>query len=127
MVQDTFNFYWSSLRILVEHVFRVIASRWGILWSAIDTPLKKARFIVLLRCKLHNVIIEVEGPPSAMSVPETHEDNDFQGEPVANLQNFLQTDRDVEWHLRLRLGQRTDELAANRHSAPAGVCETCPA
>jgi hypothetical protein len=40
-MEDTFNPFWSSLRIVVEKVFRVSVARWGILWSPLRCSLSK--------------------------------------------------------------------------------------
>jgi DDE superfamily endonuclease len=56
--QEAFNYYLSSLRILVEQVLGVIVGRWGILWSPMRCTLKKATRIVVVVCKLRNFIID---------------------------------------------------------------------
>jgi DDE superfamily endonuclease len=48
--QEAFNYYLSSLRILIEQVFGVIVGRWGILWSPMRCTLKKATRVVVV-CK----------------------------------------------------------------------------
>jgi DDE superfamily endonuclease len=50
--QEAFNYYLSSLRIIVEQVFGVIVGRWGILWSPTRYTLKKATRVVVVVCKL---------------------------------------------------------------------------
>jgi DDE superfamily endonuclease len=56
--QDAFNFYLSSLRILVVQAFGVIVGRFDILWSPMRCTLLKAALIVVACCKIHNFIID---------------------------------------------------------------------
>lgn len=90
--QDTFNYFWSSLRILVEQVFGVIVARWGILWSPLRCSLKKATKIIIVCCKLHNFLIDRNGFQDTVTVPEPDESTELDGENVVYEQHLLHTE-----------------------------------
>jgi hypothetical protein len=60
-IQDSFNYFLSSLRIMVEQAFGVVVARWGIIWSPLHSSLAKVSKIIVVCCKLHNFIIDQRG------------------------------------------------------------------
>jgi DDE superfamily endonuclease len=82
-VQDSFNYFLSSLRIMVEQTFGVLVARWGILWSPLLYYLAKVSKIVAACYTLRNEIIDqrdkagiTAGVPSVLAVDP---DNRTQG------------------------------------------------
>jgi hypothetical protein len=118
--QEAFNYYLSSLQILVEQAFGVIVGRWGILWSPMRCTLKKATRVVVV-CKLHNFIIDErlarEGTQSTadeFSTTPADADNLVAGAAEVHIQDILHCEPDVARHVRQgspALRERlTDEL-----------------
>jgi DDE superfamily endonuclease len=116
-MEDTFNFFWSSLRIMAEQVFGVIVARWGILWSPLRCSLKKISTIMAVCCKLHTYIIQTRGQTEATSVPQQHVDNDVGGEAVVHMQDSCHNDGDAARHFRRGAGARRDEIAKALYDA----------
>jgi DDE superfamily endonuclease len=94
--QKTFNYYLSSLRILVEQVFGFIVGRWGKLWSPMRYTLKKATRVVVVGYKLHNFIIDErrarEGPQpkgNEFSTTPADADNHVAGAAEVQIQDIL--------------------------------------
>ena len=56
--EDTFNFYHSSSRIVVECAFGEIDMRWGILWKPLRFSLKKSTKVIDACLRLHNFIVD---------------------------------------------------------------------
>lgn len=92
--QDSFNFYHSSCRIVVEQTFGILVNRWGILWSPIKFSVQTATEIIMVCCKLHNYIAE-KGPETVPECPPNHVDNDVIGEPTIHFQNLLHTETNI--------------------------------
>jgi DDE superfamily endonuclease len=112
--KDSFNFYLSSLRIVVEQVFGVIVSRWGILWSPLRCSLEKSTKIIVVCAKLHNFILDERaknlGVDSGVEfeVPGPDPDNDVQGDAEVYLQDLLHMEPDVSRHVRQGSTTRRD-------------------
>jgi DDE superfamily endonuclease len=105
--QDSFNYYLSSLRILVEQVFGVIVGCFGALWSPMRCTLVKAARIVVVCCKLHNFIIEErlrrEGSDidhGAGAPGGSDPDNHVLGAPDVISQGDLHCEPEVARHVR---------------------------
>jgi hypothetical protein len=54
---DSFNFYHSQSRIVIERTFGVFVSRWGILWKPLSFKMKHCLNIVHACCRLHNFCV----------------------------------------------------------------------
>lgn len=95
LLQDSFNYYLSSLRITVEQAFGILVTRFGIFWSPLRFDLAKDTLIILVACKIHNFIIDnsVGGRHSILPMAE---ENRVQGEPVVHLQSALHTDQEYD-------------------------------
>jgi hypothetical protein len=117
--QEAFNYYQSSLRILVEQVFGVIVGRWGILWSSMRCTLKKATRVVVVVCKLHIFVIcerpAREGPQSAaneFSTTPADADNHVAGAAEVHIQDILHCKPDAARHVRLCSPSLRERLTA---------------
>lgn len=55
--EDSFNFYQSSGRIVIERAFGILTQRWGILWKPMRFALKHVGEIVETCMCLHNICI----------------------------------------------------------------------
>lgn len=64
--QRGFNKRLSRARTVVERTFGILANKWRILRKEIETSLEHAEQIVYCICVLHNVVIDKDGPPTAM-------------------------------------------------------------
>lgn len=85
--QDSYNYYQSSCRIVVEQTFGILVNRWGILWSPLRCNLMKATSIVVICCKLHNFIMDTDDDDKFNTIP-THHLNNVHGEALVHLQDF---------------------------------------
>ncbi|KAL7554114.1 hypothetical protein ACHAWF_017515 [Thalassiosira exigua] len=61
-VHDTFNYYLSQLRIRVEMAFGRLVRKFGILNGKIEGSLDRVTAILTACARLHNFIIQVDGP-----------------------------------------------------------------
>jgi DDE superfamily endonuclease len=116
-MEDTFNFFWSSLRVMVEQVFGIIVARWGILWSPLRCSLKKCSTILAVCCILHNFIIQTRGQAEATSVPQQHVDNYVPGEAVMHMQDSYHNDGDTGRRVRRGAGARRDDISKSLYDA----------
>jgi len=57
-LEDSFNFYHSSLRMHVEQAFGILVARWGILWTPLRFDLHRATRVVDVALRLYNYCIE---------------------------------------------------------------------
>jgi DDE superfamily endonuclease len=117
--QEAFNYYLSSLRILVEQVFGVIVGRWGILWSPMRCTLKKATRVVVVVCKLHNFIIDErrarEGPQykaNEFSTTPADAVNHVAGAAEVHIQDIVHCEPDAARHVRQGLSALRERLTA---------------
>ncbi|XP_065204101.1 uncharacterized protein LOC135834190 [Planococcus citri] len=53
----------SSARKTIECTFGILAAKWRLLWKPIEVEPKHADNIVKCMCVLHNLIIDIDGPP----------------------------------------------------------------
>jgi DDE superfamily endonuclease len=115
--KDCFNFYLSSLRIVVEHVVGIIVSMWGILWSPLMCSLAKATKIIIVCVTLHIFILDERARrlggdvDMEFDIPGPGPDNNVQGDAEVFLQDHLHMDTEASRHVRQGLGTRRDELA----------------
>ena len=102
--EDSFNFYHSQIRILIECTFGIFISRWGIFWQPLKFALKMSLAIVHCAVRLHNFCRKVKTPllPESCRVPE-----------VARLRDDG-TLRAPEW--RNNIGMEIGENDARIHS-----------
>jgi hypothetical protein len=121
-VQDSFNYFLSSLRIMAEQTFGVVVARWGILWSPLRCSLAKASKINVVCCKLHYNIIDqrdkagiTAGVPS---VPAVDPNNRTQGQVQVFVQDVLHLDSEATRHIRQ--GQGAANEAGTERCAGAG-------
>jgi DDE superfamily endonuclease len=121
-VQDSFNCFLSTLRILVEQTFGVVVARWGILRSPLRCSLAKASKISVVCCKLHQYIVDqrdkagiTAGVPS---VPAVDPNNRTQGQVQVFVQDVLHLDSEASRHVRQ--GQGAADEADTERCAGAG-------
>lgn len=86
--QDAYNFYQSSCRIAVEQAFGILIHRWGIFWSAMRVSIANATKIIMVCCKLHNLLMADDSSDKFDAIPN-HEDNHVSGYPVVHVQDAL--------------------------------------
>ena len=58
--QDAYNYYLSSLRVIIENAFGILVHRWGILWRPLRYEPVRASQIILACVHLHNFIVDNE-------------------------------------------------------------------
>jgi hypothetical protein len=113
-VQDSFNYFLSSLRIMVEQTFGVVVARWGILWSPLRCSRAKASKILVVCCKLHNYIIDQQDKAGITagvpSVPAVEPDNHTQGQAQVFVQDVLHLDLEASRHVRQRPCELRDSI-----------------
>jgi DDE superfamily endonuclease len=115
--KDSSNFYLSSLRIVVEQVFGVNVSRWGILWSPLRCSLEMSTKIIVVCAKLLNFILEESSKNlgvdsgAEFEVPGPDSDNDMQGDTEVYLQDILHIEPDDSRHVRHGSTTRRDKLS----------------
>lgn len=90
-IQDSFNYYQSSNRIVIEQAFGMLIGRWGVFWKAMRYDLATTTLIIMVCCKLHNFIIRTgdeQDRDYKYRLP-THELNNVTGVEEVHLQNNL--------------------------------------
>jgi hypothetical protein len=60
--QRVYNFYLSQQRIRVEMAFARLTTKWRIFRRNLDVRLTKCSKIIAVACRLHNFVIENDGP-----------------------------------------------------------------
>ena len=56
--QDSFNYYLSVHRQVVERAFGLLVARWGVFWRPLQIKFSHIPLLVCVCCKLHNVCVE---------------------------------------------------------------------
>lgn len=59
--KDTFNYYLSLNRQVIERAFGILVARWGILWRPLRFNQEKNSLLVRVLCRLHNICVEAYG------------------------------------------------------------------
>ena len=59
--KDSFNYYLSLHRQVIERAFGLLVARWGIFWRALRFSPAKIELIVNVCCKLHNICVDAFG------------------------------------------------------------------
>ena len=59
--KDTFNYYLSLHRQVIERAFGLLLARWGIFWRPLRFGTADINLIVRVCCKLHNICVDVFG------------------------------------------------------------------
>lgn len=88
--EDSFNFFQSSYRMVVELAFGMLENIFGILRSPMSFSLGTCTRIIAVVCKLHNFITD-SGHQDLYSYSPIHEDNHLDGEATIDFQNNLHT------------------------------------
>lgn len=81
LARDGFNFWQSSLRIVIECAFGMLVRRWGVFWRAMEGTLKHTQLIVAACMSLHNVCIDEKEGKDA-------ENADLMEIPVGSVEGF---------------------------------------
>lgn len=117
---DVFNYYWSSLRTVIEQSFGILVARWGILWSPLRYSLKTKILIIEACIKMHNYIIShrrsndessISEEAILADIQETDERNSVQGVRQVIMQNLHHTEENLMRDRRNFCGARRDEIA----------------
>ncbi len=66
--KDTFNYYLSLNRQVIERAFGVLVQRWGIFWHPLRLSMHNQGVAVRVACCLHNVCIDDLGVKVAKSI-----------------------------------------------------------
>uniref|UniRef100_A0A7S4JR71 DDE Tnp4 domain-containing protein n=1 Tax=Paramoeba aestuarina TaxID=180227 RepID=A0A7S4JR71_9EUKA len=69
--QDAFNYYLSSCRAVIECAFGMLIQRWGIFWRRLNLSPEAASRVIICCAKLHNFILDFEGPIGADRIFES--------------------------------------------------------
>ena len=56
--QDSFNYYLSLHRQVIERAFGLLVQRWGIYWRPLRISLDRIPLVVNVTCKLHNICVD---------------------------------------------------------------------
>ena len=56
--KDSFNFYHSRLRTIIECAFGMLVMRWGVFWRPLRVPLCKIPLMIGVCMKLHNFVVD---------------------------------------------------------------------
>ena len=56
--EDSFNYYLSLRRQVVERAFGILVARWGIFWRPLKLSLRKIPIVIRVCCKLHNICVD---------------------------------------------------------------------
>ncbi|XP_046865511.1 protein ALP1-like [Drosophila willistoni] len=87
--REYFNKRLSRARRCIECAFRIMTSKWRLLWKPIETVPDFVDIIVKAICILHNAIIDLEGSPNVNQ--DTHTSNENNGSEV-----FTQQVKDLD-------------------------------
>jgi len=83
--QDTFNYYLSLNRQVIERAFGILVQRWGILWRPLRLNMMNRGTVIRAVCRLHNICIDDFGSAGNCStlrrqtVEKFLDENDHQG------------------------------------------------
>jgi hypothetical protein len=102
-LEDTFNFVWLSLRIVVEQVFVHFRSlrHFSVAYAMVLEEVHRE-----YRGALHNFSIQTRGKAEAVSAPQQYADNDVRGETVVHMQVCCHRDDDSGRHVSRGPGPR---------------------
>lgn len=107
--KDSFNYFLSSSRAIVEQTFGIIVSRWGIFWSGLRCRLKTSTLIIAVCCKLHNYLIEQKEMRASAEPPDP--ENRVEGFPFVWLQDELDLEEENQ-RSRKRCRENSDRRNA---------------
>jgi DDE superfamily endonuclease len=114
-VQDSFNYFLSSLRIMVEQTFGVLVARWVNIWSPLRCSLAKASEIIVVCGKVHNYITHQRDKAGitaeVRSVPAVDPDNRTQGQAQVFVHDALHLDLEASRHVRQGPCELRDSIA----------------
>jgi hypothetical protein len=63
--KDTFNYYLSLHRQVVERAFGMLVGRWGVFWRPLRVAFERIPLLIAVCCKLHNVCVDRFGTAAA--------------------------------------------------------------
>jgi hypothetical protein len=70
--KDSFNYYLSRQRQVVERAFGLLVQRWGIFWRSLRVDMDKIPLIIAVTCKLHNLCIQRFGTVNVQPYQGNH-------------------------------------------------------
>lgn len=117
---DVFNYFWSSLRCIIEQAFGILVSRWGILWSPLRYSLEKNILIIEACIKMHNYIVahrrardesSVSAESLLANIEDADERNNVSGSNQVFMQDLYHTENNLMRDRRTFSGAKRDELA----------------
>lgn len=117
---DTFNYFWSKLRTIIEQAFGVLVARWGILWSPLRFNLSTNILIIESCIKMHNFIIAhrrrrgdetVTAEALFSDMEGADEDNHVSGTAQIFMQNLHHTEEDLAQNRRNFCGKKREAVA----------------
>lgn len=117
---DVFNYFWSSLRTIIEQTFGILVARWGILWSPLRYSLVTNILIIEACIKLHNYIIarrrardesSVSAEALLTDMEGIDEDNNVSGSAQIFMQHLHHTEDDLSRNRRNFCGAKREEVA----------------
>lgn len=88
--QDTFNYYLSLHRQVVERAFGLLVARWGIYWRPLRVEFKHIPLIISVTCKLHNICVDRFGQEHVEPYIGGMRDMDYQPGDILNVDQFTE-------------------------------------
>jgi hypothetical protein len=75
--EDSFNFYLSSLRVIIEDVFGIFIHRWRIFWHTLRYDPKLATKIIVTCVQFHNFIINIDSTEKSLELIDCRNEHKF--------------------------------------------------
>lgn len=85
MEKDAISYYHSSSRVVIEQVFSIFISRWGISWSPLRLKVENASLVIPVAANMPNYIMDSEAESEHTIIP-CHPRKSVGGYPVVCLQ-----------------------------------------
>lgn len=116
---NVFNYFWSSLRTVIEQAFGILVRRRGILWSPLRYSLATNVLVIEACIKMHNYIIahrhtrdeSVSAEALYADMGEIDERNTVSGSAQLFMQNFYHTEDNLSRNRRNFCGAKREEIA----------------
>jgi len=99
VAEECFNYRQSSSRIFIEQDFGILVARWGILWRPLSFTLGQKAKIVVVCCKLRNLITDESG---GVEFPPTPDIDTHRNTEEADGHVYLQDECDLDEALHRR-------------------------
>ena len=106
--KDSFNFWLSRQRQVIERAFGMLIQRWGVFWRPLRMKMKNIPLVIKVACKLHNLCVD-HYESSRPSIDPTYLETFYGGEGNTDYQPGDHRSLTlVEQSYRITRGTRTD-------------------